>query len=149
MTPGLALVALLALVAVATVAGLLWRRTTGRVRQSAGGETQVVRPGDVGTEQAFGDRGTLLQFSTEFCTFCPATRRTLSGLADRHDGVVHVDIDLTHAAEIARRFDVLQTPTTLVLDSRGAVRARIGGPPNPRELESELARLFGEDDVAA
>jgi thiol-disulfide isomerase/thioredoxin len=109
----------------------------------------VVRPEDVRLDADFGKRGTLLQFSTEFCTFCPATRRLLGGLAGRIDGVVHVDVDLTQAPDLAKRFDVLQTPTTLLLDGRGVVRGRIGGPPRPRELEAELARLLGEDRVEA
>ncbi|BDZ51409.1 thiol reductase thioredoxin [Frondihabitans sucicola] len=149
MTPGLALAALLALVAVATLAGLVWLKTTGRVRVRSDDAVTVVRPVDVETTRAFGERATLLQFSTEFCTFCPATRRLLTSLARQRDGVVHVDVDLTRLPEVARRFAVLQTPTTLVLDHRGAVRARIGGPPNPRALESELARLLGEDHVHA
>ena len=39
----------------------------------------------------------------------------------------HVDVDLTDRPDIADRFHVLQTPTTLILDARGVVRARIGG----------------------
>ena len=140
---------LVALVAVATVAGVLWRRATGRVRRERAEGRAVVLPADVGTTEAFGDRGTLLQFSTEFCTYCPSTRRLLSEFASKNPGLVHVDVDLTHAPEIARRFDVLQTPTTLVLDAQGAVHARIGGPPKPRELEAALARLLGEQHVAA
>jgi thiol-disulfide isomerase/thioredoxin len=150
MDPALALVVLVALIAVATVAGLVWKRATGRVRPRIPGEatTERVRPADVGTTRPFGESGTLLQFSTEFCTYCPATRRLLSRLADSHDGLVHIDVDLTHAAEIARRFNILQTPTTLVLDATGAVRARVGGPPKPRELQDTLTRMLGEHHVA-
>ncbi|ARC57042.1 Thioredoxin C-2 [Frondihabitans sp. 762G35] len=151
MDPVLALLLLGALVAAATVVGLVWRRTTGRVGRRTLDDTPgtVIRPADVGVDGGFGERGTLLQFSTEFCTFCPATRRLLSGLAERNDGVVHVDVDLTHAPDLAKRYDVLQTPTTLLLDDRGIVRGRIGGPPRPRDLETELARLLGEDRVDA
>lgn len=153
MTPGFALVALLALVALATVVGLAWRRSTGRVRRRPESDDDIragdlVRPADVGTTEAFGDRVTLLQFSTEFCTYCPATRRLLSAEAARHEGVEHIDVDLTRAPDVATRYNVLQTPTTLILDRRGAIRARIGGPPKPRELESELARLLGDDHDA-
>jgi len=143
MNPGFALIVLAALVAVAAAVGVLWQRSTGRVRSRAGARRVVVRPADVETTETFGDRVTLLQFSTEVCTFCPATRRFLSDLAGRHDGVVHVD--LTRRPEVARRFNVLQTPTTLLLDHRGTVHSRIGGPPRPRELEAELARLLGDD----
>ncbi|GAA4164350.1 thioredoxin family protein [Gryllotalpicola daejeonensis] len=109
----------------------------------------VVTPADVGTDAPFGEKATLLQFSTEFCAYCPATRRVLGALAERNDGVEHIDIDLTHSPELAQRFNVLQTPTTLVLDGSGAVRARIGGAPKRPELEASLAEiLLGETRAA-
>jgi thiol-disulfide isomerase/thioredoxin len=147
-----AVLAVVALIAVATVIGLVWQRRTGRVAERPAGDAEIVRPADVETQQPFGDRATLLQFSTEFCTYCPATRKLLGGIADQTDGVTHVDIDLTHSPELAQRFNVLQTPTTLLLDGRGAVRARIGGAPKRAELEASLERLLngnGERHVAA
>ena len=72
-------------------------------------------------------RATLLQFSTEVCAPCRATARVLGDLADRPRSVEHVDLDVTHRPDLAARYRVLQTPTTLILDSDGAVRARIGG----------------------
>ena len=105
---------------------------------------------DVRTDEPFGDRATLLQFSTEFCAYCPQTRRVLGGIAERTDGVAHVDVDLTHSPDLAHRFNVLQTPTTLLLDGSGVVRARIGGAPKPVELEASLAAILnGDDRVAA
>ena len=44
----------------------------------------------------------------------------------------HVEVDLTQRADLADRFRVTQTPTTLLLDADGTVRARIGGAPAPR-----------------
>jgi len=52
-----------------------------------------------------------------------------------------VDVDLTHRADLARRFNVLQTPTTLVLDRAGRVRARVGGVPNRAALHAHLDDL--------
>jgi hypothetical protein len=37
---------------------------------------------------------------------------------------------------------VLQTPTTLILDSAGAVRARIGGAVRREVVEAELHRVL-------
>lgn len=141
-----ALSLLLALVAVATAAGLLWRATTGRARTVRGRE--VVRPGDVGAEP-FGGRATLLQFSTTFCTPCRSTARVLEALADDVSGVRHVEVDLTNRPELADRYHVLQTPTTLVLDGDGVVRARIGGAARPAEVRSTLHRILGSDHVTA
>ncbi|MFF2052260.1 TlpA family protein disulfide reductase [Leifsonia sp. NPDC058194] len=141
-----ALGVLLALVAVATVAGLLWRATTGRAR--AARRSPVVRADEVGAA-ALGERATLLQFSTEFCALCPATSRVLDGTASGRQGVAHVEVDLTTRPDLAQRFSVLQTPTTLVLDATGAVRARIGGAVRPADVRATLDRILGSDHVSA
>jgi len=152
MSPLAAVLAVVGLVAVTTVVGLVWKARTGRVTTRGRDDAEIVTPADVGADGSFGEKATLLQFSTEFCAYCPATRRLLGGLADRTEGVEHVDVDLTHSPELAQRFNVLQTPTTLLLDGRGAVRARIGGAPRPAELEASLAEILntpGDDRVAA
>ncbi|MFC4243109.1 TlpA family protein disulfide reductase [Gryllotalpicola reticulitermitis] len=145
-----AVLVVVGLIAVATVVGLIWQRRTGRVAERSADPAEIVRPADVRSEAPFGERATLLQFSTEFCAYCPATRRLLGGIAARTDGVAHVDIDLTRSPELAQRFKVLQTPTTLLLDGSGAVHARIGGAPKAAQLEASLARVLnGDDHVAA
>ena len=79
------------------------------------------------------------------CARCPGVHRTLSSIADSHDGVRHLDVDLTHRPDIAKHFHVLQTPTTLVLDRHGVIRTRFGGAPSRDVLELELNRLTTED----
>ncbi|GAA0410940.1 TlpA family protein disulfide reductase [Leifsonia naganoensis] len=141
-----ALGVLLALVAVATAAGLVWRATTGRARSAR--REQTVRAEEVGAT-AFGERATLLQFSTEFCALCPATARVLDATARSEKGVAHVKVDLTTRPDLAHRFAVLQTPTTLVLDGAGSIRARIGGAARPADVRATLDRILGSDHVSA
>jgi thiol-disulfide isomerase/thioredoxin len=131
MSPLVIVAILLALVALATAIGLGWRASTGRVRL-ANGETVRL------SEVPLARRATLLQFSTEVCAPCVPTRRVLAQIADSTDGVSHVDLDLTHRPDLAARFNVLQTPTTLILDKTGAIRARIGGAPRPLEVRTLL-----------
>ncbi|WP_158864827.1 TlpA family protein disulfide reductase [Leifsonia sp. AG29] len=148
MNPLAAAGVLLALVAVSTAAGLLWRARTGRARAAAGDER--VHPHEVGAEPAgFGGRATLLQFSTEYCSPCRSTARVLGSAAAARRGVSHVEVDLADRPELAGRFSVLQTPTTLVLDGHGAVRARISGAARPADVASVLDRLLGSDHVPA
>lgn len=133
----------LALLLAATVAfGVFLRWRQSRPRRHIPHE--VVEPARLGADR-LGEAATLLQFSTEMCSRCPGVHRTLAAVADGRDGVVHLDIDLTHRPDIAKHFHVLQTPTTLVLDGAGAVRTRFGGVPNRDVLELELNRLTGED----
>ncbi|RDV44459.1 thioredoxin [Leifsonia sp. ku-ls] len=141
-----ALGVLVGLVAAATAAGLIWRATTGRARAVRGRE--VVRPTEVGSEP-FGGSATLLQFSTAFCAPCRSTARVLDAVADDHEGVRHVEVDLTDRPELADRFHILQTPTTLVLDGAGAVRARIGGAARADDVRTTLHRILGSDHVSA
>jgi thiol-disulfide isomerase/thioredoxin len=133
-----ALLAVTALLAVAAVAGVLFRRSQGRARRAR--PADAVDPGRLGGVR-FGDSATIVQFSTELCAVCPAVRRTLAAVADAHDGVRHVDVDLTHRPDIARDFGVLQTPTTLLLDRHGVVRTRLGGALRRDVVEAELVRL--------
>lgn len=137
---------IVALVAVATAVGLVWRATTGRVRAARG--TRVVTASEVGAP-GFGSTATLLQFSTEFCAPCRSTARVLGAIAEERSGVSHVDVDLTHRPDLATRFGVLQTPTTLVLDPSGAIRARIAGAARAAEVRSTIDDIIGSDRVPA
>lgn len=136
-----ALLVLAALLAAAVVAGLVLRGRRARVRHNVVHE--VIQPERLGAD-GLGEAATLLQFSTEMCTRCPGVHRMLSAVAADHEGVRHLDVDLTHRPDIAKHFHVLQTPTTLILDRTGAVQSRIGGVPGRDMLELELTRLTAE-----
>jgi thiol-disulfide isomerase/thioredoxin len=118
------------LVAFATVLGLLWRATQGRALAASGRVSGV----------ELGDRATLLQLSTEVCGPCRATARVLHELSD--PGVRHVEVDIAERPDLVSRFNVLQTPTTLILDADGAVRARIGGAVRRAVVEAELEKVL-------
>jgi thiol-disulfide isomerase/thioredoxin len=135
-----------ALVAGSTVLGFVAQRRNGRVRDLRPGTLRVRShelTGDDGTEPRFGRSATLVQFSTDSCARCPATRRMLGELASGRDGVAHVDVDITRRKDLADRFSVLQTPTILLLDATGIARARIGGAPQRAVVVTELDRLIG------
>lgn len=133
-----ALIGLALLLAMTVALGVLvqWRQRRPRRHDPH----EVIVPGRLGAEQ-LGETATLLQFSIEPSARCAGAHRTLARLAQERDGVVHLDVDVTHRPDIARRFSVLQTPTTLVLDGAGVVRTRFGGIPNREVLELELNRL--------
>ncbi len=126
------------LLAVATLIGLLLRRREGRHVDAR--PQEHVRASDL-DGAGFGEAATLVQFSTEMCTRCPQVRRQLTGLAAHYWGVRHVEIDLTHRPDLARHYHVLQTPTTLLVDETGAVRARYRGAPDINALTDDLSTL--------
>ena len=139
MNPVAVLAILLGLVALATTLGLVWQARNGRI-SAPGRRTSQVAVDIPGV--ARGERATLLQFSTEVCAPCVPTRRVLGQIADSTDGVSHVDLDLTHRPDIAAQFNVLQTPTTLILDRTGVIRARIGGAPRQADVRAALADIL-------
>jgi thiol-disulfide isomerase/thioredoxin len=153
-----ALMAGIGLPAVATVVGLAWRSRTGRLQVtrvtrseegSAGDDAQTDASALDLSPTALGASATLVQFSTEYCSRCPGTAQQLAGVAARYDGVRHVEVDLTHRADLADRFRVLQTPTTLILDARGRASARIGGVPRLDAVHEHLERLTRRTHVAS
>ncbi len=131
---------LVGLVALATVIGLVWRSQQGRIHHTRG--TTTVKVGDVPGMRRFARGATFLQFSTEVCAPCKVTRDVLGAVASEHSNVAHVDVDLTHRPDLASQFHIMQTPTTLILDSKGVVRARIGGAPRRDAVRAELDRIL-------
>jgi len=133
------------LVITALIAGAWWKLRTGRAKLVKSGKLV-----DLGKLQAdklgktvntFGTTGTLLQFSTEICSICVATSRLYKELESRIPGLKHIEVDITHRMDLAAHFSIMQTPTTLILDKHGMVRARIGGAPRQNVIEAELNKL--------
>ena len=134
------LVPILVLLALATAYGLGHQRRQGKVRQSRSAVgIQGLASADLGGE--LGSRGTLVQFSSAFCTPCRATRILLQNvIADRPD-VHHIEIDAETHLELVRTLDIRSTPTTLILDSRGIEVGRALGAPNRDQVIKALSVL--------
>lgn len=132
-----------AVLAAATVFGLLRRRRDGvlRARRGSGdGVTETLRPDELGAE--LGEKATLLQFSSAFCAPCRATRRVLGEVAEMVDGVAHVELDAESHLDLVRRLNVIRTPTVLVLDGAGRVVRRAAGAPRKPEVIAALGEAI-------
>jgi hypothetical protein len=131
-----------AVILVVIAAGLFWKSRTGRAKRVAGGHLiDLAKLGATKNGQpvtAFGERLTFLQFSTEFCSQCVQQGRGYKELEQHCAGILHIEVDITNRLDVAKEFNVLQTPTTLVLDRRGVVQSRIGGAPKQNTLEEQL-----------
>ena len=132
----------LALIAVATAAGLIWKARTGIAKTVNSGlvidlkEISAVKDGLPVTE--FGERVTFLQFSSEFCSQCAQTARLFHDLEAQHSDILHIEVDITNRLDLANKFNILQTPTTLVLDKNGVITSRIGGAAKPQTIQDEI-----------
>jgi len=88
-----------------------------------------------------GSRATLVQFSSAFCTPCRATRVLLENIVVQMEDVKHVEVDAEANLELVRELNILSTPTTLILDSKGREVGRAVGAPKREQVIHALAAL--------
>lgn len=133
---------LVGLIALAGVLGAVWRLRTGRAKAIDRGEIiDLARLGAVKDGKpvtAFGKRVTFVQFSSETCSTCKQTARLFRELEATADDVLHIEVDITNRLDLAKKFHILQTPTTLVLDHSGRITSRIGGAPKQATIDQQL-----------
>lgn len=89
-----------------------------------------------------GERATLVQFSSAFCTPCRATRSVLAQAAALVAGVRHVEIDAESRLDLVRRLGIARTPTVLVLDAGGRVARRAAGQPRRADVLAALGAVI-------
>ena len=154
------LIVLVVVVAAASAAGLGLRARSGRFQgqRSKSVSARTVR-GDSGSHRAqgaaltaddlgasLGQRATLVQFSTEFCTYCGPTRELLAELAQERPGVEFVEIDAADRMDLTRRLRVMATPTVLVLGPDGVIERRSSGQQRRSDLLAAVGAVLGEGD---
>ncbi len=133
----LAVAAATALIVLALVIGIIVRRREGRERAVSGVR---LRAEDI-APTPLAPRGTLVQFSTEYCARCPQTRRLLHAVAAEHAGVEPAEIDLTRRPDLTARYGITQTPTILIFDARGDAVARFDGVPAAPRVRAAIDAL--------
>ena len=139
------IVLVVAIILAVLALGLFWKSRTGRSKKIANGQQiDLVKLGAVKNGKpvlAFGERMTFLQFSTEFCSQCVQTARVYKDLEQHSDGILHIEVDITNRLDLAKEFNILQTPTTLVLDAAGRVTSRIGGATKAQTIKDEIGHF--------
>lgn len=110
---------ILGLVAVATVFGLVWKRSQGRVVKVSGQTISL--------DYRVAGKTTLLQFTTELCAPCAQLKPRLEQIALYRSDVEHVVVDAVEHLDLANNLSVRSTPTTFIIGPEGEIRARIHG----------------------
>jgi thiol-disulfide isomerase/thioredoxin len=134
---------------VATVFGVVFRRRNGQVHAAAppapgadaGERVDPAVLASLGVTP--GEEVTLLQFSSAFCAPCRTTRVVLADVAHDLPGVRHIEVDAESHLDEVRVLDILRTPTTLIVDGTGRIRARASGAPRKPEVLAMLGPLVG------
>ncbi|WP_238019379.1 thioredoxin family protein [Dactylosporangium sp. AC04546] len=128
-------IVVLAVLALATVAGLVYRARYGRLRAV---------PGDLppGLLAPARDTVTLLHFSSATCAPCRQVRRVCADVADTVDGVRHVELDADEHLDAVRELGIWRLPTLLVVDRAGRVAKRTVGVPTRDDLRATVTEVL-------
>ncbi|BBX63532.1 thiol reductase thioredoxin [Mycobacterium saskatchewanense] len=132
-------VTIVAAFVVATLAGWLMTRRSGRIR-----EVQAAPAGDSDTAELGLSRSgpTVVHFSAPWCGPCDRVRRVVDQVCHDLGDVAHLEVDLDANPAAARRLSVLSLPTTFIFDVDGRQRYRASGVPRAADLRSALEPLL-------
>ncbi len=132
-----ALLPIVIVLALASAYGIWYQRSRGAIRDKE--RAGIITAQMIGAP--LGARASLVQFSSAFCTPCRATRALLENVVEGLSDVVHIDIDAEDHLELVRELNILSTPTTLILDSKGHEVGRAVGAPKREHVLNALAAL--------
>ena len=128
-------IGVVALLALATVAGLVYRARYGRLR-TAGGDLPA------GLLSPARDTVTLLQFSSATCAPCRQVRAVCTDLAAAVSGVRHVELDAEEHLAAVRELGIWRLPTLLVVDAHGTIARRTVGVPDRASLHATVTEVL-------
>lgn len=128
---------LIRLVILAAVGLAAWAGAWALRRYSANASpAQRFDPADAGSAAA----PLLVTFTGPYCLECQEIRPRLVAASNAHSVPLAV-IDIKHSPELAAKYDVRLTPTTLVVGPKGHVSAGWLGTPPDGALEAALGAL--------
>lgn len=146
------IIILIVALAVATALGALVQARSGKIRSfdrtddagspASPASVNVLTESDLGAP--LGDRATLVQLSTQFCTYCGPTRKLLTELADGETGVEFIEVDAAERMDLTRRLKVFSTPTVLLLRADGDIAARSSGKQQKADLAESLRSVLND-----
>jgi len=123
------LLPLLLLLSFTSIAGFIYRAKKGVIKKA---KRLKISEKEIGS--SYGDRLTILQFSTTFCSECTSAKAMVKSVVADMKGVSYIEIDAESNLDLVRRVDIRSTPTTIFLDSKGFEIARAKGAPKRDQL---------------
>jgi thiol-disulfide isomerase/thioredoxin len=116
--------------------GIYYQRRAGVIKRK---KRLRLSPAELGSD--YGDRATIVQFSTTFCSSCRAAKALIKDVVKDQSDIKYLEIDAESNLELVRRVDIKSTPTTLFLDRDGFEIARATGAPKRDQLIKVVASL--------
>ena len=120
----------------ATGVGIYFQRRSGVIKRKKRLRLSLSEVGG-----SYGDRATIVQFSTTFCSSCRAAKALISDVVKDQSHITYHEVDAESNLDLVRRVDIRSTPTTLFLDKQGFEIARATGAPKRDQLIKVIASL--------
>ena len=121
---------------ISTAIGFWYRSKNGVIRKK-----RKLHIGEAEFAGTYGERITILQFSTTFCSQCRAAKALISDVVKDEKDISYLEIDAESNLALVRKVDVRSTPTTIFLDKDGYEIARATGAPKRDQLQKVIASL--------
>ena len=130
------LLLLLFVLAIATAIGVFLKGQSGVIKRKKRLQLSLAEVGG-----KYGERATIVQFSTSFCSSCRAAKSLISDVVKNRADITYCEVDAESNLDLVRRVDIRSTPTTLFLDKDGFEIARATGAPKRDQLLKVIASL--------
>ena len=88
-----------------------------------------------------GDRVTIVQFSSAFCSPCKATAAIITNLIKEMNDVVYVQIKSEENLNLIEKFDIKSTPTVIFFNRMGMEVGRAVGTPTNQQVLAAIAAV--------
>jgi glutaredoxin len=130
------------LVALTTAIGVGWKSGQGAI------DKRVDKAAVPRRLQGVGATITLLQVSSEMCSYCAAMKRALGHIAKTTQGVAHIEVDVVDEPQLVHTLGITQTPTTLLVAASGDILSWVRGAATEasvRQAINEAKKRLEED----
>jgi thiol-disulfide isomerase/thioredoxin len=117
------------ILAVSLIIGIIWRINLGKVKSKV---RSSILESELGVE--LGKLGTVVVFTTTFCSECRATKAIVKDVVKNFKGITYIEVDAESNLNLVRRIDIRSTPTTIFLDRKGFEIARAKGAPKRDQI---------------
>ena len=130
------LLPLVLILGLTTAFGLRYRVKKGAIKEKQGSQ---ILESELGKK--YGERATVVIFSTTFCSECRAAKALMSDVTSTLSDISYVEIDAESNLDLVRKGDIRSTPTTIFLDKAGFEIARATGAPKRDQLIKAIESL--------
>lgn len=122
----------------ASAFGIWWQRNQGKLKRAKGPHNFITKS-EIGTD--LGQRVTIVQFSSAFCSPCKATAAIISALIKDMSDVTYVQIQSEENLALIEKFDIKSTPTVIFFNSFGMEVGRATGTPTNDQVLAAIASV--------